>query len=52
MTKGKGNVGLPDKQRRRRRTELIAVAEPAKAEEAEEARFYFDAARFSVSKQV
>ena len=50
MTKGKGNVGLPDKQRRRRRTELIAVAEPAKAEEAEEARFV-GAARFSVSEQ-
>ena len=47
MTKGKGNVGLPDKQRRRLRVERIAMAEPAKAEEAEEARLV-GAARFRV----
>ena len=42
--KGKGNVRLPDKQRRRRRADRIAVAKPKPAK-AEEARFE-SAARF------
>ena len=47
--KDKVNVGLPDKQRCRRRAEGIAVlAKPGKSEDVEEARFV-GAARFSVS---
>ena len=48
--KGKGNVRLPDKQRRPRRADRNAVAQPKPAK-AEEARFE-SGARFSVSKHV